>query len=373
VNRAAVAAAQSVIATRLPVLLVGAVVVTFIGTIPPPVAEALWRVSSNELGNLLARWDTAYYYSIATDGYRWNPHVFSHQNVVFFPLYPLLMRGIGAAIGGHLLLAAAVISLAAFGAAAALTYRLAALDLGDEAAARAVLLLSTFPYALFFSVGYTESLFLLESVGAFYAMRRGRYAWVAACGVAAGLTRPNGFWLALPLLWIAFANRKSHSSWAVLIAAAMPVVGNAMYSWYLHLQFGDALAWLHGQAAWGMPLLGRRGAPDPPPLPGEPSIKPTEVVTWIGNIAAFILAGAAIRPVGRRLGPAYAIWIAVNIVPPVIAHLFLSIGRFTSVLFPMFFWLARSVPRSRVAYVAGAFAAGQALLAAWFFLWQPVV
>jgi hypothetical protein len=373
VNRAAAAAARSVIATRFPVLLVGAAVVTLIGTVPPPVAEALWRVSSSELRNLLARWDTAYYYSIAADGYRWNPHVFSHQNVVFFPLYPLLMRGIGAVIGGHLLLAAAVISLTAFGAAAALTYRLAALDLGDEDAGRAVLLLSTFPYALFFSVGYTESLFLLESVGAFYAMRRERYAWVVVCGLAAGLTRPNGFWLALPLLWVAIANRKSQPPWTVLMAAVMPVVGNALYSSYLYLHFGDALAWLHGQAAWGMPLLGRRGAPDPPPLPGEPSIKPVEVVTWIGNIAAFLLAAAAIRPVGRRLGPAYAIWIAVNIGPPIIAHLFLSIGRFTAVLFPMFFWLAQSLPRSRVPYVVGAFAAGQAVLAAWFFLWQPVV
>ena len=52
-NRAAAAAAASVIATRLPVLLVGAVVVTLIGTIPPPVAEALWRDSSSELGSLL--------------------------------------------------------------------------------------------------------------------------------------------------------------------------------------------------------------------------------------------------------------------------------------------------------------------------------
>ena len=50
---------------------------------------------------------------------------------------------------------------------------------------------------------YTESLFLLLSVGAFYAMRRGRLGWVAVCGLAAGLTRPNGFWLALPLACLA--------------------------------------------------------------------------------------------------------------------------------------------------------------------------
>src|SRR6266704_5375924 len=86
----------AVIGTRLPVLLLGALAVTLVGTVPAPTAEALWRVSPNELVNLQARWDTDFYYSIATTGYHWNPAVFLHQNVVFFPLYPLLMRW-----GGH--------------------------------------------------------------------------------------------------------------------------------------------------------------------------------------------------------------------------------------------------------------------------------
>ena len=117
----------------------------------------------------------------------------------------------------------------------------------------------------------------------------------------------------------------------------------------------------------------RRGAPDPGTLPGEVAIKPIEVIVWIGNIAAFVAAGCAVRPISKRFGPAYGIWIAVNIFPPVAAHLFISLGRFTAVLFPFFFWLAIRVPRDRVMRLAGAFAAGQALFAIWFFLWRPVV
>ena len=372
--RAATAAFGAIAATRIAVLLVGAAAVVVFGTIPAPVAEALWRVSPHELANLLARWDTAYYHSIAIEGYRWDPTVFSHQNVVFFPLYPLLMRWLGTAVGGHVLTAGLIVSLAAFGGAVVLLYRLAALDMDDRSASRAVLLLATFPYALFFSVDYTESLFLLESVGAFYAMRRGYVSAVALCGIAAGLTRPNGFWLTAPLLWLAVMTASpGRSRAAAILASCTPILGNAIFSGYLYTQFGDALAWLHGQAAWGMPLLGRRGAPDPPPLPGEPAIKITEVVTWIGNIAAFGLAAVAVRPVARRFGVAYAMWIVVNIGPPVVAHLFLSLGRFTSVLFPMFFWLAGRVPPSRLVQVAGGFAAAQMVLAAWFFLWHPVV
>ncbi len=47
--------AGTVLGTRLPVLLIGLLAVTFIGTDPPPVTEALWRVSPIEWANLLAR------------------------------------------------------------------------------------------------------------------------------------------------------------------------------------------------------------------------------------------------------------------------------------------------------------------------------
>jgi hypothetical protein len=371
----------AVLGTRLPVLLLGALAVVIVGTVPPPAAEAVWRVSSHEVANLLARWDTFFYYTIATDGYHWNPDLFVHYNVVFFPLYPMLMRAGGALVGGHQLIVGLVISLAAFAGALVLLYRLALLEIGEDHAWRVILLISTFPYALYFSAVYTESLFLLLSVAAFYAMRRGRLGWVAVSGLAAGLTRPNGFWLALPLACLALwprdhdraAARPPVSVPLALLVSTLPVVGLVIFSSYLQLRFGDALAWLHGQAAWGVPLMLRRGAPDPGRLPGEAAIKPIEVIVWIGNISAFVAAVRAIRPISKRFGPAYGIWIAVNIFPPVAAHLFISLGRFTAVLFPFFFWLAIRVPRDRVIRLAGAFAAGQALFAIWFFLWRPVV
>jgi hypothetical protein len=374
--------AAAFLGTRLPILLFGAIAAWIVGTIPPPVAEAVWRVSSNEVANVLARWDTFFYYTIATDGYSWDPAVFLHYNVVFFPLYPLLMRWGGVALGGHPLLAGLLISLGAFAGALTLLYRLARLELGEDYAWRVILLISTFPYALYFSAVYTESLFLFLSVGAFYAMRRGHLGWTALCGFAAGLTRPNGFWLALPLALLALSRpdrdasddrRRAIRLPLSLLVAAVPILGVTMFSSYLQWRFGDALAWVHGQAAWGVPLLLRRGAPDPFKIPGEAAIKPIEVITWIGNIAAFGAATYAIRPISRRLGLAYGVWIAVNIFPPVVAHLFMSLGRFISVLFPFFFWLAIRIPRGRLMRVAGAFAVCQVILAVWFFLWRPVV
>ena len=98
-HRQVQAAAFSLLGTRVPVLAIGALAVWLVGTWPPPTSEALWRVSGNEMRNLLARWDTAWYYSIATAGYHWDPSRFQHENVVFFPLYPLLMRWGGQVLG----------------------------------------------------------------------------------------------------------------------------------------------------------------------------------------------------------------------------------------------------------------------------------
>jgi hypothetical protein len=376
-------AAVTLGATRVLVVLVGAAAVMIIGTWPPPVAEAVWRLSSNELVNLLARWDTYYYYAIATDGYQWDPAVFSHQNVVFFPLYPVMMRVVGAALGGRPMIAALVISWVAFGTAMVVLSRLVRLEMGGMYVWPVLLLVSTFPYAFFFSVAYTESLFLLVSVSAFYFMRRGRWGPAACAAVLTGLTRPNGFWLAGPLAWIALSEGYEHTAddrshrvrraWAALGVACLPVVGTAIYSIFLWVRFSDALAWMHGQAAWGVPLLGRHSAPDPVNLPGIPRIKVTEVIAWMGNIAAFGAAAYAINPVWRRLGAPYGLWIAVNIFPPVATHLFISLGRFVSVLFPVFFWVALHISPSRLRQIAAAFFIAQLIFATWFFLWRPVV
>ena len=61
----------------------------------------MWRVAANPTRNLLARWDAFWYFDITTHGYRWNGNPLEQQNVVFFPLFPVLMlRAVGAAIGG---------------------------------------------------------------------------------------------------------------------------------------------------------------------------------------------------------------------------------------------------------------------------------
>src|SRR5918996_430643 len=131
----------------------------------------------------LARWDAVWYLRIADSGYG-----DSVPRAAFFPLYPLLIHAAAAPVGGSeaaLLIASYLISLAAFLGALVLLYRLVSLELGRRFAGPALLLLAVFPAALYFGAPYSESLFLLVSVGAFYAARTDSWAWAGACAAAA--------------------------------------------------------------------------------------------------------------------------------------------------------------------------------------------
>ena len=65
-----------------------------------------------------------------------------------------------------------------------------------------------------------------------------------------------------------------------------------------------------------------------------------------------MLALAAVWPVYRRFGLPFAVFILITILPPMSAGGLLSMGRVTSVLFPVFLWMGAAVPaRHRVAWI----------------------
>ena len=165
------------------------------------------RHFTNELLNLPVRWDAGWYLSIVTDGYRYTPGDPSvQQNIVFFPAYPMLMRVAGRLLGGDMtgyVAAGTIISLAAFFAALIYLYLFARDRDGDETARGAVWLLAAYPFAIFFGALYTESLFLLGTVAAFYHFSKRQFWHAAAWGLLVGLTRLNGSLLVIPLGWLA--------------------------------------------------------------------------------------------------------------------------------------------------------------------------
>jgi hypothetical protein len=400
-------AAVVVVVTRTVMFLAGYLAVLTFGYAPN---AKPFRDLSSEVLSLPLRWDAGWYLQIARDGYSVAAGAGSQlqQNIVFFPAFPALVRVLGL-IGGNTLasfvIAGTGASLVLFGWALAYLYRLGREDLlTDDQAAAALWFIAAFPFALFYGALYTESLYLAGAIGAFYHFRKREFGRAAAWGLILGLTRPNGFFICVPLALLMVDRRSSGRAGgesshdpgaagpsvasaaherglrravtpAALVALAMPVAGVLLYSLFIAHLTGNPLAWAAGHVAWGRhyeglatvvtdryDLISRVG------FIGYVTELPYDFLNALG--VALILA--SVWPVARRFGAAYAVFILINILPPLADGGLMSAGRFSAVLFPAFLWLAAAVPvRHRAGWIT-VFAALQAFNAALFYTWRPL-
>lgn len=373
------------IGSRVAVLVVGFLAVVLFGYRAD--VDLPWRFHENEFLNLPARWDAGWYIGIAATGYEWDPaRAMRQQNIAFFPLYPMLMKYGSLLLGRNLLWTGVAISWAAFLAALVYLYRFADERFGSDRALAAAALLASYPFALFYGAVYTEALFLLAIVAACYHFERGELLRAALWGLAAGLLRPNGALLSVPLAAMAIAplwadSPAGHGRLPVramaarLAVAAMPGIGMLVFSAYIYALTGNPLQWVAQNAAWGRVYRGIDALLEQPAhIVGEHGLyvyAHTQTLELL-QLAAVAFVAAAAWPVARRLGMAYALLIVVTIVPPLLMGGFLSMGRVTSVLFPVFVWLGAAVPASHRAAWICVFAMLQAVNAALFFTWRPL-
>lgn len=350
----------------------------------------LTRAVAESLLSPLARWDAAWYLRIADSGYAG-----SDVRAAFFPLYPLLVRAAATPFGaspGALLIASYGVALAAFFAALVLLHRLVSLELGRPLARPVLLLLAVFPAALYFGAPYSESLFLLLAVAAFYAARTERWAWAGLAAAGAAATRSAGVLLLLPLAmlwWTSRPRRRSDVAWLLL-----GPLGLAAYAAFLGLSEGDAWRFLDVQDAWSrelaIPLAGAwdgfgaalDGARQL--LSGQRKVVYFEQaagdpyrIAAINLMLFGTLVFAVVACIGclRRLPKAYGAWVAVSLVLPLTFPVkpqpLMSLPRFVAVLFPIFMWLALwSEERRATARVAAVSALGLGLFTAQFASWH---
>ena len=145
-----------------------------------------------------------------------------------------------------------LISNVAFLGALALLYQLVQLDFSRAVARRTLLYLALFPTAFYFSAVYSESLFLLVSVGSLYAARRDRW-WIAGVlGFLAALTRSQGVLLLIPLAILFMRQQGWHPrGWrANPISIALVPAGLMAYMAYLRRHFNDPLVMISAQKGW---------------------------------------------------------------------------------------------------------------------------
>jgi hypothetical protein len=147
------------------------------------------------------------------------------------------------------------------------------------------------------------------------------------------------------------------------------------YSAYIYDLTGDPFMWIRLQAAWGRENVGvvsfLAGEVRSVGEQGAYGYATGNVPNLLNALAALLVA-ASVMPVWRGFGAPAALLLAVNLLPSLASGGWLSVGRATSVLFPVFLWLADVVPvRHRVIWTC-AFAALQAFAAVLFFTWRPL-
>lgn len=378
------------LATRFGVLAVAFLAVLLIGF--PPEATSRWRIYSNDLLDLPARWDTGWYLGIATEGYRFDPNARAdyQQNIAFFPAFPMSMRYLSVVLGRQPLWTGVAISLVSFFVALTYFLRFARSLLKDESqAVTAVMLLAAYPFAVFFSAAYTEGLFLLTLMGAVYHFHQNQLGRAVFWGLLCGLTRPNGALLSIVLaimaispLWDAGKRRlvlPPPGGWRPIVvrvlAAGAPGYGMLAFSVFIYRLTGNPFAWTAQNAAWGRVYRGLDSIVSDRvgfiANNGMYSYASTQTIDLFYSLAV-LLALAAVWPVYRRFGLALAIFIPLTILPPMAAGGMLSMGRVTSILFPVFLWMGAAIPaRHRTAWIA-LFAMLQGFVAVMFFTWRPL-
>jgi hypothetical protein len=344
--------------------LVSALLAFFVVLVFPlhqPGPGTMFEQSSPFFGPFI-RYDAGWYSQIARNGYEFvvggpSVGVGKPGKIAFFPLYPMLMRYAGRLFGrttADIYLGGILVAWTSFALAMVALFYLARLDLPRHRAERAVLLTAIFPFAFFFGMVYTESLFLLLTVLSFYGFRTRRWWLGGMAGALATATRVNGILMLPALAWIAFRSAQPTMRDRTLAAAGLVLVatGVGAYSVYVYRLSGNPFEWAASIGRWG---YYPGGVPWLAPvrlierLATHPyrylTTDPMAMYETLYGVTGIIFA-VAIPFVWRRFGAAYGLFMLVNLWLPLSSGVFEGMGRYCSVLFPCFIWLASIRSRS---------------------------
>lgn len=184
-----------------------------------------------------ANFDGNHYLKIAEWGY-------GYAQQAFFPLYPFLIRQINGLFKSYVY-SGLFISYISFFLALIILTKLLKLDYSHSIADWTVYLLMLFPVSFFFTAVYTEGIFFLLVVSAFYAART-RHWWAAGLlGALAAYSRIIGIAL-FPSLLFEIWSQKPRKLVNTIPLLVIPL-GLGLYMYTLWQSTGDPLAFVHVQ------------------------------------------------------------------------------------------------------------------------------
>ncbi|MCM0592492.1 MAG: hypothetical protein HEQ35_26815 [Gloeotrichia echinulata IR180] len=197
---------------------------------------------------LFSHWDGKWYQTIVINGYDYANDGNQHS-IAFFPLFPLIIRGV-MLLGLPFAVAGTIVNNLAFLGALLLLYYWAKERHDTNVARWATAIMAWCPLSLYGTIIYTEGLFLFLTTAALRAFDNRQYEWAAVCGALASATRATGITLLPAFLFTAWRERRPPIAYAASLSVGL---GLLSFSIYCAIRFQDPLAFAHAQKAWAQP------------------------------------------------------------------------------------------------------------------------
>lgn len=205
------------------------------------------------------KFDSGFYFQIADHGYPKIKMSQSHSptSISFFPLYPLLIKAMHYINSRYSdLVNALLLSNISLVFALYYIYKLCeAKCLNKKEIYIVLLLVLCYPTSIFYSVPYTESLFLCLSAATLYYSSIGSYAKASAAAGLSTVTRFPGFVniayiFFIMLLEADFGHKVINQLSKVAYCMIISIIPIAVYFSYMKYLTGDFLAPLHDVGNW---------------------------------------------------------------------------------------------------------------------------
>lgn len=145
------------------------------------------------------RWDARHYLGLAQDGYMGYVEDGRPIFLVFFPLYPFLIRLVHYIIP-DIRVAALIVSTCSFIIGCIYVFALTASLYNKEIAYKTVFFLAIFPFSFYFGGIMTESTFFMCIAAGLYYVHKRDWLGMAVAGMFATLARMQGIMLLIPII-----------------------------------------------------------------------------------------------------------------------------------------------------------------------------
>jgi hypothetical protein len=206
--------------------------------------------------NFAGGWDASWFARVITEGYPSTVPVGmgndAQSTLAFLPLYPHVANWFSWLTPFGLQRSLWMVNLLLGALAVVLWWRLVDAHLGRPAAHATAALISFFPGAYVFSMGYSEPLFLCLVAACLLALDARRWVWVGLWCALAGLTRANAAALIVAVIWVAAVEVRRSRDLRPLAAILIAPTGLVGFVAFVGHRTGQADAWFDVQRrGWG--------------------------------------------------------------------------------------------------------------------------